>query len=357
MPSINNDDNTQNMVLVSANESTSQPLAKALLQVVSKSSSPSINHHQDDPTAEQKIVGALARALSDHDTARLNQHCHPHVVHVLEQHNDTAAASTTAQSLLLSRSDHIAVVLSANDITSMATTMTSRRGGGGGTPTVFVWDHPLVQHTLTSLADSSKDAIFLMKEDIFIDCNKAAISMFETTEEEVIGESPLKFSPLYQPSGEESEQLIKNKIQQAMQGDSLTFDFTHISGKGVTFETEISLNKVILKESTFIQAIARDITSRKKSEKDLLFAKEKAEESDYLKTAFLASMSHEIRTPMNHILGGLDLLLDPDISAEEKEEFHNIIKKSRRNCFEIAKYFFCIFVIAGIGSRFAIPGV
>jgi PAS domain S-box-containing protein len=184
------------------------------------------------------------------------------------------------------------------------------------------------QTKFKTLFDSSKDAIFLMKEDIFIDCNKAAISMFETTEEEVIGESPLKFSPLYQPSGEESEQLIKNKIQQAMQGDSLTFDFTHISGKGVTFETEISLNKVILKESTFIQAIARDITSRKKSEKDLLFAKEKAEESDSLKTAFLASMSHEIRTPMNHILGGLDLLLDPDISAEEKEEFHNIIKKS-----------------------------
>ncbi|MDZ7777472.1 MAG: PAS domain S-box protein [Bacteroidales bacterium] len=184
------------------------------------------------------------------------------------------------------------------------------------------------QTKFKTLFDSSKDAIFLMKEDIFIDCNKAAILMFETTEEEIVGESPLKFSPLYQPSGEESEQLIKNKIQQAMQGDSLTFDFTHISGKGVTFETEISLNKVILKESTFIQAIARDITSRKKSEKDLLFAKEKAEESDRLKTAFLASMSHEIRTPMNHILGGLDLLLDPDISAEEKEEFHNIIKKS-----------------------------
>lgn len=184
------------------------------------------------------------------------------------------------------------------------------------------------QTKFKTLFDSSKDAIFLMKEDIFIDCNRAATLMFDTTEEEIIGESPLKFAPMYQPSGVESEQIIKEKIHQALQGETLLFDFTHITGKGVSFETEISLNKVILKESTFIQAIARDITERKNSEKNLLLAKEKAEESDRLKTAFLASMSHEIRTPMNHILGGLDLLLDPDISEEEKEEFHTIIKKS-----------------------------
>lgn len=179
-----------------------------------------------------------------------------------------------------------------------------------------------------TLFDSSNDAIFLMKDDIFIDCNIAATKIFNTSEEDLVGESPLKFSPLYQPSGEESEKVIKEKVQQALQGGSVSFDYTHLKGDGNPFEAEISLSKVVLKESVFLQAILRDITERKKSEKELYEAKERAEESDRLKTAFLASMSHEIRTPMNHILGGLDLLLDPDITNEEKEEFHTIIKRS-----------------------------
>ena len=184
------------------------------------------------------------------------------------------------------------------------------------------------QTKFKTLFESSSDAIFLMKDDIFIDCNKAATDMFHAQEEELIGESPIKFAPLYQESGIKSEDFIREKISEALNEHSEFFEFTHIDGRGKYFNAEVSLNKVVLKENTFLQAIVRDITDRKKSEKELKEAKEKAEESDRLKTAFLASMSHEIRTPMNHILGGLDLLLDPDITREEKEEFQTIIKNS-----------------------------
>lgn len=60
---------------------------------------------------------------------------------------------------------------------------------------------------------------------------------------------------------------------------------------------------------------------------ELNIAKEKAEESDRLKSAFLANMSHEIRTPMNGILGFASLLNEPDLTGEEKTEYIKIIEK------------------------------
>lgn len=62
--------------------------------------------------------------------------------------------------------------------------------------------------------------------------------------------------------------------------------------------------------------------------KDLLSAKEKAEESDRLKSAFLANMSHEIRTPMNGILGFMELLQEPDLEEETKKAYIDIMSKS-----------------------------
>ena len=75
-------------------------------------------------------------------------------------------------------------------------------------------------------------------------------------------------------------------------------------------------------------AVKEDITERKKMLEELIVAKEKAEESDRLKSAFLANISHEIRTPMNGILGFSELLKEPHLSGEEMSEFIELIQKS-----------------------------
>lgn len=78
-----------------------------------------------------------------------------------------------------------------------------------------------------------------------------------------------------------------------------------------------------------------DITAIKRFEIDLLNAKVKAEESDRLKSAFLHNISHEIRTPMNAIVGFSELIKDPDLTSEIRNEFIQTIVQSSNQLLSI----------------------
>lgn len=96
----------------------------------------------------------------------------------------------------------------------------------------------------------------------------------------------------------------------------------------------IEMNSKKLNDDYYL-ALFRDLTLQKKTESELLKinkqlkrAKEKAEESDRLKSFFLTNMSHEIRTPMNGIIGFSELLGDPDLSESKRLDYSNIIVNS-----------------------------
>ena len=97
-----------------------------------------------------------------------------------------------------------------------------------------------------------------------------------------------------------------------------------------TVWTEIKASLILDDQKNIVGILGttRDISIRKKAIDELIKAKEKAEESDRLKSAFLSNISHEIRTPMNGILGFAEILREPDLTGEERNEYIKIIEKS-----------------------------
>ncbi len=103
-----------------------------------------------------------------------------------------------------------------------------------------------------------------------------------------------------------------------------------------TYINDITLRKIaeeqLKQQNEEYEALNEELTQMneelRQTNEELVIAKKKAEESDRLKSSFLANVSHEIRTPMNGILGFADLLKSSKISDVEKQEYLEIIEKS-----------------------------
>lgn len=126
------------------------------------------------------------------------------------------------------------------------------------------------EHKYRLIFEEANDTIFIMKDDIFVDCNSKATEMFGYTKEEIIGRKPQDFSPIIQPNGQTSENMLHKNIETAIQsGESRYFEWTHIHKDKSEFDAEVSLNLLELENEKYIQAIVRDITERKLAEKKL----------------------------------------------------------------------------------------
>jgi PAS domain S-box-containing protein len=126
-----------------------------------------------------------------------------------------------------------------------------------------------------TLFESANDAIFLMKEEILINCNEKTCQLFNTTKEQIIGKNLYQFSPSLQPDGQSSKLKSKGKITEALKGVPQFFEWRHTSFDGQQFDAEVSLKRIELQQDTYLQAIVRDITERKKSER--IIAEQKRE--------------------------------------------------------------------------------
>lgn len=151
---------------------------------------------------------------------------------------------------------------------------------------------------------------------------------FKTTgysSDEVIGSNPRILK-----SGHQSQEFYKDMWDTILSGKVWIGEILNKKKNGELYWVKAVISPIFDSKGTVTNfvAVKENITGSRQLMEDLLKAKEKAEESDKLKTAFLANMSHEIRTPMNGILGFAELLKEPGLTIDEQQKYIRIIERS-----------------------------
>jgi PAS domain S-box-containing protein len=118
-----------------------------------------------------------------------------------------------------------------------------------------------------SLFESSRDAICLLENTRFKKCNNQAVILFGCKKmKEIVGRSLIDFSPVMQPDRISSEQKGQEKISAALGESTQVFEWLFTRLDGTPVFSEVTLNRVTIGGKTFLQAIVRDISERKRAE-------------------------------------------------------------------------------------------
>ena len=125
-----------------------------------------------------------------------------------------------------------------------------------------------------TLFETANDGIFLMDGSGYLDCNEKGAAMYGRTVAEVLGHTPIDFSPERQPDGRSSVRVAEEKVGAALGGTPQHFDWQSLRRDGTPFDVEITLSSIVLGGKTCMQAIVRDITERRRAEEQLRLAHE-----------------------------------------------------------------------------------
>jgi PAS domain S-box-containing protein len=180
-------------------------------------------------------------------------------------------------------------------------------------------------HILQFGIDHANIAVYRIDENgTILYANHHSAAMLGYTVEELTGMSLFEIDTVFTP------EAFREHRERTKQSRTNTVLSMQRRKDGSVFPVEATVSYFTFGDVQGSFSFVQDISERSTMMDSLIAAKEKAEESDRLKTSFLMNMSHEIRTPMNGILGFLSLLAEPDLEEESKLEYIEAVNRSGR---------------------------
>jgi PAS domain S-box-containing protein len=151
----------------------------------------------------------------------------------------------------------------------------------------------------------------------------------------------------------EDKSIVDKYMQKILQTkDEVSFELRYLKDNGVMIWLHNNIRPTFEKgELTELHGVVTDITEKKNTELDLIKAKESAEASDRLKTAFMNNISHEIRTPLNGILGFTEVLADPLLAPKDKDIYTAMLYNSSERLINTVTNFLDISLLTSGNQR------
>ncbi len=188
------------------------------------------------------------------------------------------------------------------------------------------------ENFLSKIINQIGDPIFVKDDQSrLILVNDAFCNIFDLPRENIMGKTLAEDVP-----DDQREHFLRIDNQVLADGKESNIEEL-LKVRGGEMKTIFTKKSRYIDESgnKLLIGVIHDITSNKRIEAELIIARDRAEESDTLKSAFLANVSHEIRTPMNSILGFSDLLKKDSISKEKTKQYLDIIESSGKRLLRI----------------------
>lgn len=187
-------------------------------------------------------------------------------------------------------------------------------------------------HNLYNIIENALNELYILTADTYqiLEVNKGAVQNSGYSKEELQRMTLMNLIPSF--SHDDFSKTIK-KLRS--QNDVVVIETNFRKKNGVLYPVEVHLQKMQYGEIPVIVAFVNDITQRKKFEQELIAARDRAEESERLKSSFLANLSHEIRTPLNSIIGFSNLLKKENLPKDKIAHYSSIIASSGSQIAEI----------------------
>jgi len=178
----------------------------------------------------------------------------------------------------------------------------SQSEGRGANPTESTTQDPADRYR--ALFENSADAILIIEDNTFIDCNAAAVEMLRCRDKAAVMQThPSELSPEFQPDGRSSFDKANEMMAMAFERGSHRFEWDHLRADGEVFPVEVLLTAVPREGGHALHTVWRDITDRKRLENELRHA-HKMEAVGQL----AGGIAHDFNNQLVGILGYAELL-------------------------------------------------